>query len=454
MKCPNCQTENREGAKYCDECGFSLSVSLDEEKTQTLPDLSEKEDLTQTLPKISETETLTQTLPKISESENLTQKLPSISVEGEQGGDLSGIEHMAEEEYLPSSFSWDAGNTMKMPAVEEVDVPQSRNFLASETIDEPKQKRSKRPLVVILALLLVAALGIGGTYYFELWGGKSIPDVLGETQADATDILTSHGFTVKVMQVKSDDVEGIVLLTDPSVGARQEEGGEVIIHVSQARVIPEVLGLSREEAEKLFEAEGLESVQFVETKSDKTENSILSVTPEVGEKVKSYTDVKVEVAVPYTVPDVSGMSLDDAKSAIKKAGFKSEVAYTYTEEKTEGTIVKTDPKAESKLKSGSTVTIYVAKSRAKEVISYTQTYFNSQDIFFVDGTRYLIDADTLDVSYEGDSTVSWSMSAQSISFDWGSLQIVYGDTQTLSGSLTWNDDGSSITSSSPSVKKG
>ena len=24
MKCPNCETENRESAKFCDECGFPL----------------------------------------------------------------------------------------------------------------------------------------------------------------------------------------------------------------------------------------------------------------------------------------------------------------------------------------------------------------------------------------------------------------------------------------------
>ena len=59
-----------------------------------------------------------------------------------------------------------------------------------------------------------------------------------------------------------------MLLTDPGSGGRAEEGSEVVIHVAVPRIVPDVVGKTRDEAAKLLEAEDFARVTFAEEKSD------------------------------------------------------------------------------------------------------------------------------------------------------------------------------------------
>ena len=88
------------------------------------------------------------------------------------------------------------------------------------------------------------------------------------------------------------------------------------------------------------------------------------------------------------MPDVTGKSQDDATAALKEAGYAVEVATKYSEDGSEGTVLSTDPAAETKLKSGSTVTITVSKSREKELISETYAFFSKGATVVMDGINY------------------------------------------------------------------
>ena len=252
--------------------------------------------------------------------------------------DLTGLERLVDSSYVPPSYASRAGDTMELPAVgdgpaaaakrfsAEMDPKEARRQARAQrkldrqiareqrrgAADGPRPARSKTPLIVIACLLVAALAAAGITWYLQLWGGKVVPDVVGKSQVDATYVLTDKGFTVRALPVRSDDVEGIVLLTDPDSGRRAEEGTEVVIHVSVARVVPAVLGLPRADAEAAFAEEGLTGVTYEEVKSNDPEGTVISVTPEAGTKVKAATPVTVQVAVPFTVPDVEGLSRADA----------------------------------------------------------------------------------------------------------------------------------------------
>ena len=38
MRCPNCENENRDQAKFCDECGFPLTGAIARAAIESLPD--------------------------------------------------------------------------------------------------------------------------------------------------------------------------------------------------------------------------------------------------------------------------------------------------------------------------------------------------------------------------------------------------------------------------------
>ena len=133
----------------------------------------------------------------------------------------------------------------------EKEHPKHAEKETKPVVSETKSKDDKKPeskskrlpgskIAAIVALVVVLAAGVAGgvTYQMELWGGKIVPDVTGMTQADATYVLQNKGFAVRSTTVPSDSTEGLVLLMDPGAGARQEEGAEVVIHVSTSRMVP------------------------------------------------------------------------------------------------------------------------------------------------------------------------------------------------------------------------
>ena len=256
------------------------------------------------------------------------------------------------------------------------------------------------------------------------------------TQADATYMLEGKGFTVRATQVKSDDTEGLVLLMDPGAGMRQEEGTEVVIHVAVARTIPEVVGKTEADARALLEKEGYEQVKTVAQKSDEAEGSVLAIDPVPGTKAKAAAPVTLTVAQPYTVPDVSGSSWDDAAATLEAEGYVAASAYTYTEDVPEGTIVSTDPAAGTKLASGSTVTAYIAKSRAAELEGAASSYLQGAGTLDIGGTSYeIVSVDS--VKYAGGNAVSFTVTAQAVTTLDG--EVVRGSAKQKSGTITFND---------------
>ena len=235
---------------------------------------------------------------------------------------------------------------------------------------ESKGKRlpgSRIAAIVALAVLIAASAAAGVTYQMELWGGKIVPDVTGMTQADATYMLQNKGFAVRSTTVPSDSTEGLVLLMDPSAGARQQEGAEVVIHVSASRTVPKVVGSSQDSALKALSDNGFENVDVQLERSDEPEGTVLSVSPEEGEKAKASTGITLKVAQAYTVPDVSGMSYNQAVQAIKDAGLSYTAVYVYSETASEGAIMGVEPAAGSKVPSDTVVVISLATSRASEL---------------------------------------------------------------------------------------
>lgn len=351
--------------------------------------------------------------------------------------DLTGIDEcLVDSGYVPPRASWRSGDTMELPRVEGDAAPKAKEFRAPDA-NEKRKGGKKKVVAIVLALLVIAAgAAAGATYQMELWGGKILPDVVGMTQADATYMLEGKGFTVRATQVKSDDTEGLVLLMDPGAGMRQEEGTEVVIHVAVARTIPEVVGKTEADARALLEKEGYEQVKTVAQKSDEAEGSVLAIDPVPGTKAKAAAPVTLTVAQPYTVPDVSGSSWDDAAATLEAEGYVAASAYTYTEDVPEGTIVSTDPAAGTKLASGSTVTAYIAKSRAAELEGAASSYLQGAGTLDIGGTSYeIVSVDS--VKYAGGNAVSFTVTAQAVTTLDG--EVVRGSAKQKSGTITFND---------------
>lgn len=346
----------------------------------------------------------------------------------------------------------DPKETQPPAAKLEKEHPEHAEKETKPVVSETKSKDDKKPeskskrlpgskIAAIVALVVVLAAGVAGgvTYQMELWGGKIVPDVTGMTQADATYMLQNKGFTVRSTTVPSDSTEGLVLLMDPGAGARQQEGAEVVIHVSTSRTVPKVVGSSQDSALKALSDNGFENVDVQLERSDEPEGTVLSVSPEEGEKAKASTGITLKVAQAYTVPDVSGMSYNQAVQAIKDAGLSSTAVYVYSETASEGAIMGVEPAAGSKVPSDTVVVVSLAKSRASELTAAARSYLTSTTLTASDGSSFTVSS-VDSVSYQGNDTVAFTASgkaSKSVSV-LGQTISVAGNSKQVSGTITFD----------------
>jgi eukaryotic-like serine/threonine-protein kinase len=489
MICPNCHNENREGARFCDACGTPLATKIDQvdsdtpaadttanelvisESDETKSDIAvssvegdEDEKPTTDGSASGKTMQIPAILNSVPEVEGAPSSVPQNDSESKDKADadkgnpeltldfsqitarisdVSSKNGEGSDERLADGFAapkpnWRDGGTMEMPKIEGASTEQSKDFRASST---KKQKHTGRNIAIAVILVAIIAGGIGAfiTYQMELWGGKTVPDISGMTQQEATDALEALGFSVRTTQVKSDDTEGLVLVEDPEAKSRAEEGSEIIIHVSVSRKMPDIVGKSQSEAKTLLDSEGLTNVTYTMVSSDEAEGTVLEASIDAGKTIKSTTALEVKVAQAYTVPDIANMSLSEAQQAISDAGLSSQVYYTYSEQYYDGTILGTTPSAGEKVKSDDVITINVTRTRSTELIAATRSLIYAGGTVQVNGISYAITS--LDsVSYSGNNQTSFTMTASPyISLLGERLQ---GSSRTISGTITWNDDNS------------
>lgn len=316
--------------------------------------------------------------------------------------------------------------------------------------------RAKGPIIAAacIALAVVLAAVAGGTYMAELWGGKTIPEVVGLSQPEATDALSAKGFAAQAVEVKSDEPQGTVLSSDPEQGHRAEEGSTVTLSVAVPRIVPTIVGATSEEAAQALEAEGFTAVTYTEEKSNEAAGTVLAVSPEAGTEAKSGDAITVTVAVPYTVPDVEGMSEADAKAALQAEGYEVTSEWYTTEDIEEGTAVSTDPAAGSELNSGSEVTLYVAHSRGTELVDLTREILPGANLTNDEGSFKVENIKSC--TYRGDGEVLYTVEARqyevvTMPFGLGQETVFAKKLTTIEGGIVWNDD-NEVSYASPSIR--
>jgi serine/threonine-protein kinase len=133
-----------------------------------------------------------------------------------------------------------------------------------------------------------------------------IPDVVNQTERDATAAITGLGLLVRVQDEYSDTVPADqVIRTDPVAGTEALLGDTVLIVVSlgQAPVeVPDLIGLNQDQAMDALSELGLEISATTQPVADAEQNGIvISQDPTAGEVLLPGTTVNVIIGE-YTAP--------------------------------------------------------------------------------------------------------------------------------------------------------
>ena len=222
--------------------------------------------------------------------------------------------------------------------------------------------------VVIIAIIAICAFAFNSNSSdSEL---IAVPDVTGKTLEEAKSSIQSAGFTVgTTTQSYSDKVDsGKVISQDPTANTKKAKGTAINLTVSQGAQtieVPNLSGMTADEAKKTLQASGLKYQAGTAEYSDTVEKDhIVRQDVAAGSKVAKDTVVTYYLSLGSegtSVPNVVGQTRSSATATLNNAGFYVTVDTQYSSTVAEGTVISQSPTSGQKLKAEGTVNIVVSK---------------------------------------------------------------------------------------------
>ena len=266
----------------------------------------------------------------------------------------------------------DLEETKVMPVIPETN---KKDDIKVEKISEEITKEDKKINNIILILLsIVVGLGVLITsvlFIIPRISNKKevvVPNVANLSIIDAEKVLKDSGFEIaseNKLESSSTVKEGIVIGTDPISGVSRKKGTTITLIVS-----------SGEEGANQYVGNWPGVTVEKKEVDDKTlkENTIIEQSPVAGTKVVKGDTVKLiipDVITNYPNFVSEGWKVDDIETFCSEYGITLTVVEEETDAYPSGTVIKQSRSADTKVISGATLKITVAKE--KQTINIDET---------------------------------------------------------------------------------
>lgn len=244
---------------------------------------------------------------------------------------------------------------------------------AADANDEGK-KKSKRNVVIGVVVALLAVIGIVAAA-MALGGNQemvNVPDVSNKPIAEARSELQAAGFTIGTeTEVYNPDVEaGNVVSTDPAAGVQAAKGSSVNITISKGTeqvTVPDLRGMSADEAQRVLASYGLNGQQGDTVFSDDVEENRVAqqdiatgTTAYKGDTITFHLSKGPETA---SVPNVQGLDFETARDRLEAAGFTVSLQWR-DDSAAVNTVIRQSVTGTAKL--GTTITLTISNGPAEE----------------------------------------------------------------------------------------
>ena len=326
-----------------------------------------------------------------------------------------------------------------------IDSEASKTTSYRSSDDGKKKKKSKKKGIafIIGALIAIAAIALIAMAVSGAFSSTpSVPDVTGYTEEKAREALEAAGYEVGEVteEYSSDTVSGRVIRTDPEANTELAEGETVNIVISlgaEKGTVPDLTGMTAEEAQQAIEDAGFVASFGGNENSDATENTVSSQDPVSGTEADKGTTVTYWISIgpeEVDVPSVVGKTQSVATSTLTNAGFNVSVqSGGYSDEYAKGVVMSQSPSGGNSAAEGATITIYI--SEGPEPV---QTYKVS-DYLYEGMTVSELRSMNLpfSVSFSGDS------SGSAIVTGWSPTTVSEGGTVTVSTQSASSNSGNS-----------
>jgi eukaryotic-like serine/threonine-protein kinase len=197
-----------------------------------------------------------------------------------------------------------------------------------------------------------------------------VPNVVGQSQTDASRALTELGFLVNAVPVEDNDAdEGTVVSQDPPAGQQIAKGSQVTINVSSGSgliAVTDVTNQSENTARSNLQRAGFTNIQSRQEASDDiAAGNVIRTDPAAGTQIRAGDPIALIVssgAQQVQVPQVQGLTEQNARTALQNAGLEANVqSQPVQNENQDGIVVQSSPASGTSVPQGSTVTLFVGK---------------------------------------------------------------------------------------------
>ena len=218
----------------------------------------------------------------------------------------------------------------------------------------------------VLSYLIVAFFVFPATI---IQSDRKVPNVVGMAYDAGAKRLTADGFraTSGEQRFHASAPAGTVLEQEPPPDAVEAKGAEVVLHVSSGQrrgEVPNVIGMTRQQAELAIENAGLDVGDVEEIRTNTPRGTVSASRPVAGTRVTVPSSVTLTVSVgPASVdmPDVVGESYSRARTVLEQLGLRiGDLAVDSTSLAAGNTVIAQTPAAGRAVGAGSRVALTVS----------------------------------------------------------------------------------------------
>lgn len=220
-------------------------------------------------------------------------------------------------------------------------------------------------MAAVAAVAVIAGLIWGFNYISSSGGNIAVPNVVGQTQAQAQKAIVQAGLVPSVVDKASSSVhKGDVISTSPPFGTKLSKNATVKLFVSEGPAsvkVPRVVGETENAATSQLQNAGFQVTQKSQPNSTAPQGQVVSQNPKAGTSVSKGSSITIFISGGgATVPSVIGDPLSTAEQILSGAGFNVSVRTVQGPSgSTPGNVFSQNPSGGT-APQGSKVTIFVA----------------------------------------------------------------------------------------------
>ena len=190
----------------------------------------------------------------------------------------------------------------------------------------------------------------------------SMPGLIGLDLGEAKQVIESLELILDNIIYEFSDEQPIDKIFDqsPVPDSKVSKSTGVILYVSLGEnplvLIPDVIGMTEEDAIKALDTAGFKEVSVMLEESDEEKDKVFSQTPVSGILYDKSLEIIIKISKGIKVPDVINMTKENAVIELEGLGFVVEISPNAA---ATGAVINQIPKADTYLNYGSTVTIEI-----------------------------------------------------------------------------------------------